>query len=452
VKTNRKLLIVSLLYFAEGFPFGIIEQTLPVYFRMHGMSLVHVGLISLLSLPYALKFLWAPAVDFLGKRRQWIAASQFLMAACLIVLLPLNPADPTFLLWSAIAALAILSATQDIAVDAYTIELLRSSELGIANGFRQAAYRTAMIVSGGIFVAVGGWIGWKITYFMAAGVLVACAVLSFRLPAIEVQRPAFSLASLVAPVKDFVVRPGVVQVAGFILLYKLGDMAMGPMVRPFWLERGLTTTEIGLITGSLGVIASIAGGLAGGLFMVRYGIFHGLWFLGLWQSLSNLCYVWVAANPEWGNLAIYVASGVESFCGGLGTSAFLAFLMSICRKEFSATQYAMLSALFRVTGIIAGALSGLTAYHVGYAYYFALTFFLSLPAFAFIFTAKKWIPTNGNGPALIEPSHGDAQSHGTSYHKEPRSGAPHIGPLPNTMRSARPPSDPEDYRSVAPPA
>jgi len=440
------------LYFAEGFPFGILEQTLPVYFRIHGMSLVHVGLLSLLSLPYALKFIWAPAIDFLGKRRQWIAASQFLMAAFLLVLLPLDPAEPTTLLWAAIASLAILSATQDIAVDAYTIELLRSSELGIANGFRQAAYRTAMVVSGGIFVAMGGWIGWKVTYIAAAGVLATCAILSFKLPAIEVQRPAFSMSSLLAPVKDFVARPGVMQVAGFILLYKLGDMAMGPMVRPFWLARGLSTTEIGLITGSLGVIASIAGGLAGGLFMVRYGIFHGLWFLGLWQSLSNLCYVWVAANPESGSFAIYVASAVESFCGGLGTSAFLAFLMSICRKEFSATQYAMLSALFRVTGIIAGALSGLTAYHIGYAYYFALTFVLSLPAFVFIFTVRKWIPTNGNGSTLIEATAHDTQSHGSSGLKESRRIAPDTDPRPLNGTPGRPRSDLGEFRSVAPPA
>lgn len=452
MKTNRKLLIVSLLYFAEGFPFGIIEQTLPVYFRIHGMSLINVGLLSLLSLPYALKFIWAPAVDFLGKRRQWIAASQFLMAAFLIVLLPLNPADPTFLLWSAIAALAILSATQDIAVDAYTIELLKSSELGIANGFRQAAYRTAMVVSGGIFVAMGGWLGWKFTYMVAAGVLMICALLSLRMPAIEVQRPAFSMASLIAPVRDFVARPGVIQVAAFILLYKLGDMAMGPMVRPFWLARGLSTTEIGLITGSLGVVASIAGGLAGGLFMVRYGIYHGLWFLGLWQSLSNLAYVWVAADPASGSFAIYIASAVESFCGGLGTSAFLAFLMSICRKQYSATQYAMLSALFRVTGIIAGALSGLTAYHIGYAYYFGLTFLLSLPAFAFIFTVKKWIPTNGNGPALIETTRDEEQSQDTSAYKDHMSNAPPIDLRRNSGQPEGQHSHLDDYRSAAPPA
>jgi MFS transporter, PAT family, beta-lactamase induction signal transducer AmpG len=166
------------------------------------------------------------------------------------------------------------------------------------------------------------------------------------------------------------------------------------MVRPFWLASGLSLDEIGLITGTLGILASIVGGLTGGFFMVRYGTFHGLWFLGLWQSLSNLTYVWIAVYPQSGHFGVYVASAVESFCAGLGTSAFLAFLMSISKKEFSATQYAVFSALFRVTGIIAGSLSGWATEHMGYAHYFALTFFLSLPAFLFIFHAKRWIPSD----------------------------------------------------------
>ncbi len=434
MKLNKKLLLVSLLYFAEGFPFGIIEQTLPVYFRLHGMSLAHVGFLSLLSLPYALKVFWAPAVDFLGSRRHWIAAAQFLMAASIFVLIPLDPSEPSTVLWASIACLSIFSATQDIAVDAYSIELLKPSEMGLANGFRQAAYRVALVVAGGLFVALGGWVGWELTYFTAAGILIMCSIISIRLPRVEVQRPKLSVTSLPAPVRDFLhkhrikdrrivgivtylaapvwdffQRPGVIQVTLFILLYKLGDMSMGPMVRPFWLARDLSLTEIGLITGTFGILASIAGGLAGGLFMARFGIFHGLWFLGLWQSVSNLTYAWVAAVPESGNWSIYAASVAESFCGGLGTAAFLAFLMSICKKEFSATQYALLSALFRITGIAAGALSGWATYRIGYAAYFGLTFFLSLPAFLFIFQAKAWIAAdpnglNGNGDARKNPA------------------------------------------------
>jgi PAT family beta-lactamase induction signal transducer AmpG len=202
----------------------------------------------------------------------------------------------------------------------------------------------------------------------------------------------------------------VVQVALFILLYKLGDLAIGPMIRPFWLDRGLSTTEIGLITGSVGIVASIAGGLAGGIFVTRFGIFHGLWFLGIWQSASNLTYAWVAVYPDTGNWGIYAASVAESFCGGLGTSAFLAFLMSICKKEFSATQYALLSALFRVTGILAGAVSGWTTEYMGFAAYFSLTFFLSLPAFAFLFHARSWVPEDRNGTNGASVSAGSQDS------------------------------------------
>jgi MFS transporter, PAT family, beta-lactamase induction signal transducer AmpG len=397
VHLNRKLILVSLLYFAEGFPYGILHQTLPVYFRVHGMSLVDIGLLSLVALPFSVKFLWAPAVDFLGTRRQWIATVQFLMAAAILVLLPLDPSEPSGLLWSSIAALAILSATQDIAVDAYTIEMLKPSEMGIANGFRQAAYRVAMVVAGNLFVAGGGWIGWKITFLAAAAVLAACALTCLKLPRVEVERPAFSFSSLVAPLLDFWRRPGVIQVGLFVLLYKLGDQAMGPMVPPFWIDSGLTTQEIGLITGPLGVVSGIAGGLLGGMFIARFGIFHGLWFLGLWQSVSNLSYAWVAAYPEIGNIGIYAASAIESFCGGLGSSAFLAFLMSICRKEYSATQYAVLSAIFNIAGLAPKALSGWITSVTSYAAYFGLTFVLSLPAFLFIFRARNWIPPeNGN--------------------------------------------------------
>ena len=359
------------------------------------MSLGNLGLLSLVSLPYALKFIWAPAVDFIGSRRQWITVAQIIMAGSIVTLLPLDPSQPDFMLWVTIAALSFFSATQDIAIDAYTIELLKPSEMGIANGFRQAAYRCALVIAGGVFIALGGWIGWRVTYLVAAGVLLICGLTSMKLPHIEVERPKFSFISILAPVKDLLERPGVFQVAMFILLFKLGDMAIGPMIRPFWLARGLSTTEIGLITGTIGIFASIAGGLTGGLFMSRFGIYTGLWTLGILQSMSNLSYVIVSAYPYLGSVSIYIASTTESFCAGLGSAAFLAFLMSICRKEFSATQYALLSALFRMSGIMAGTVSGWTTTGIGYTHYFLLTFFLSLPAFAFIRTTKDWIPSNG---------------------------------------------------------
>jgi len=395
VSLNTKLILVSLLYFAEGFPFGIIERTFSVYFKQHDWSLVNLGLLSLALLPYALKFLWAPAIDFLGTRRLWIAASQVTMAALLCAFIFLDPTEPGTVLWTCIFMLATLSATQDIAIDAYSIELLKTSEMGLANGFRIAAYRVALLLAGSLFVSMSGRIGWELTFFVAASVLGFCSVVSLRLPPVEIQRPPVSLKTLAAPIADLLKRPKVIQVVLFILLYKLGDTSMAPMVIPFWLESGLTEDEIGLING-LGMGFSIAGGLAGGLFMARFGIFHGLWFLGSWQAVSNLGYAWVAAYPSLGHFGIYVASAIESLCAGLGTSAFLAFLMSICDKRFSATQYAVLSALFMVSRSLAGAPSGWLTQYMGFAQYFFLTFLLSLPGLALVGYARKWTPIDSN--------------------------------------------------------
>jgi PAT family beta-lactamase induction signal transducer AmpG len=162
------------------------------------------------------------------------------------------------------------------------------------------------------------------------------------------------------------------------------------MVRPFWVDRGLSTTEIGLITGSIGLIATITGALVGGAFTTRFGVFHGLWFLGIWQAVSNLGYAAVARLPETGHWGVYGASIVESFCGGLGSAAFLAFLMSICSKRWAATQYAILTALFNIPGLLFGSLSGWAAARLGYSTYFAFTFLLALPAYAFVFATRGW--------------------------------------------------------------
>ena len=403
---NKKLILISLLYFAEGFPYGIIEKTLRAYFVGHDWSETSMGLFTLVLLPYALKFLWAPAVDFLGARRLWIAASQVLMAALLCLFIFLDPTNPGILLWTCIFLIATLSATQDIAIDAYSIELLETSEMGLANGFRIATYRVALVASGGLLVYISDLTGWHLVFFIAASVLGFCSIVSLRLPHIEIQRPPVSLRTLITPITDILKRSGVLQVVLFILLYKLGDLAMGPMVISFWHKSGLSPKEFGLIN-SLGVGFTIAGGLGGGLFMARFGIFHGLWLLGLWQAGSNLAYAWVAAYPSAGNFGIYVASAIESLCAGLGTSAFVAFLMSICEKRFSATQYALLSGLYQVTGILAGSISGYLTEYMGFAQYFLFTFFLSLPALALVGYARKWIPTDqylNNGGAAADPS------------------------------------------------
>lgn len=200
---------------------------------------------------------------------------------------------------------------------------------------------------------------------------------------------------------EMLARPYILPVIGFVLIFKLGDASMGFMVKPFWVDAGFTATQIGLVSVNLGLILSIAGGIAGGWFTDRVGIFKALWILGLFQALSNLGYVWVAsvlpsAAPGTSvafehQVLMYSASAVESFTGGLGTAAFLAFLMAIVDKRHSATEYALLSSIFALSRQLAGYASGFGAHYMGYAPYFLLTFFLSFPAYLLLPWVKRML-------------------------------------------------------------
>jgi PAT family beta-lactamase induction signal transducer AmpG len=385
---RRKLGWVGVLYFAEGLPFGLVVDALPVYFRLHGVSLAAIGLLSLLRTPWWAKVFWSPLVDQLGERRRWIFGALITIAATL-ALLPMLPPAP---LGPALVALLLLlttaAATQDIAIDAYTIELLEPGEEGVANGVRVSAYRAALIMGGGVLVGLAARAGWGVAFAGAAVLAAGLAFVVLRSP--RVGRRPLTAVEWARDFRAWVGRPGASAVFLFVFLYKLGDTAMGPMVKPFWVDRGLSLDEIALISTTFGVLASVAGALLGGVLTSRWGIWHALWSLGLLQALSNLGYAAVAWTHA-GRLGLYAASLAESFTGGLGTAAFLAFLMNVCDKEQAATQYAFLSALFSLSGSLAGSLSGVGAARLGYGAYFGLTFCLALPAYALLPWVRGWI-------------------------------------------------------------
>ena len=386
---RTKLVWVAAFYFAEGLPFGLVIDNLPVYFRVHGVSLAEIGLLSLLGLPWTLKVLWAPAVDRFGERRHWIVAALLSMALILLALPFFDPSEPTLWLAILLMALTTASATQDIAIDAFTIGLLAPGEEGVANGVRVSAYRVALVFTGGVLVALAGTLGWFFVFHASAGLMLLLAVAAWRSPPVataahDPQRRFF------APLLAWMRRPHALAVLFFVLLYKLGDAAMGPMVKPFWLDRGLSVEEVGIVSTSFGVAASVAGALVGGIATSRYGMLRGLIVLGLLQAVSNLGYAAVAFADA-GRLAIYAASLFESFTGGLGTAAFLAFLMHLCDPEQAATEYALLSALFGLTRTLAGAASGVAATALGYGPFFLLTFLLALPAYALLPRVRFWI-------------------------------------------------------------
>ncbi len=390
---RRKLFWISVLYFAEGFPFGLVVDNLPVYFRMHGVSLTEIGLMSLLGTPWTLKVFWAPLVDRFGTRPQWIVAALVAMAALIGALPFVSVEPPSLWLWVILLLFTTASATQDIAIDAHTIGLLDAGEEGVANGVRVSAYRAALIVGGGGLVILAGPLGWPLVFECAAVTLLLVAVaVAYGPPGPPIRRDPTQ--PWLRPLMAWLARPGAPLMFLFVLTYKLGDASMGPMVKPFWVDRGLTVEEIGLVSTTLGVAASVLGALLGGLWTTRRGIFYGLWTLGLSQALSNLGYA-AAAYFGAGRPGIYAASLCESFTGGLGTAAFLAFLMHICDKRYAATEYALLTAIFGLTRQLAGACSGWGASHLGYAAYFALTFLLSFPAFGLLPAVRAW----ADGPA-----------------------------------------------------
>lgn len=390
---------VAVLYFAEGFPFGFINETLPVYFRFHGVSLKEIGLLSLIGLPWTFKFLWAPLVDVFFRRKAWITACQLLMGlGVLLIALGSGPATFNPFFWGLLVGLAVLSATQDIAIDAYSIEFLEPQELGQANGIRVMFYRIALIASGGLLVAWAGFAGWPGAMLSAAIIMVVSAIMTTRVPYQTkfsfsspplTPHPSPLLNAVWTPLQQFLVRPGFWAVMAFILIFKVGDYALAPMTKAFWVDRAFTPFQIGLVPGTVGVVSTILGALIGGKLTTNWGIFKALWILGLFQAVSNLVYAAAAVLPA-SNAMMYLAVIVEAFCGGLGTASFLAFLMSICEKSHAATQYALLSAFFGLGRSVAGAFSGFAATKFGYAPYFTMTFFLALPAFALLPWVKPW--------------------------------------------------------------
>jgi PAT family beta-lactamase induction signal transducer AmpG len=470
---KRKLFWVALLYFSEGLPLGVFFDIFPVYFRQQGVNLADIGLLSLLGLAWTIKFLWAPAVDWARHHRWWIAAANAGMALVMIFFALQGSGGFGPWAWVAIGVFTMLSATNDIATDGYTIELLDRREYGMANGFRIGFYRVGMIFAG-VVLMLSGWFGWPLAYVLGACVFAANAAIALFAPregprlsesgsfggemARLAQQPVWIAALLLvavgllwpalAPVArtagwsmvaewnrawwfrgaipvglmfagaalmlvaarrpsaqamsegpvfgawvELLARPGILAVLLFILLFKLGDASMGFMVKPFWVDAGFSAEQIGLVSVNIGLALSIAGGLIGGWYVDKRGIFTGLWVLGLWQALSNLGYAGVAwavplppAATGWDiaplhQALVYGASALESFTGGLGTGAFLAFLMAITSRERATTEYAILSSIFAFSRAVAGWAGGIGAQEMGYPAYFFLTFWLGFPAY-----------------------------------------------------------------------
>jgi len=342
---------------------------------------------------YTLKFLWAPLVDryapgLLGRRRGWMFVMQIALAAGIMAMGLLSPAAALLPLALLALAVAFCSATQDIAFDAYRTDVLRKEERGAGAALSVLGYRVAMLVSGGLaLILADGWLGWGRTYVAMGLLMLLGAAATFLAPEPEAAaRPPRTLGQAVAePLREFFGRPEAWAVLALIVLYKLGDAFAGALSTTFLIRgAGFTPTEVGTVNKLLGLAATIVGALAGGSLMARLGLYRALMAFGLLQAVSNLGYWLIAVAPK--SVALMaLAVGVENLCGGLGTAAFVALLMGLCRQEFSATQFALLSALSAVgRTYLAGPLTPPLVDSLGWPGFFMLTVLIALPGLALL--------------------------------------------------------------------
>jgi len=373
---------IAALAFASGFPFGLINEALPVYLRSGGATLVDVGLVAAATFPWTFKFLWAPVLDRTGTRKQWIAGCLVLLVLVIPLIARVDASQHSQIFFALIVLAVTLSATQDVAIDAFTIQATPREQLGLANSVRIGAYRTAMLVSGGVIIWLAGRKGWPAAFTAATAVTAVLAAAALFLPNTGQVRPPAG-QSLWLPLRSLLTRPGIGWVLAFALLFKLGDAAMDPMTRPFWVDRGFSLEEIGAVLTTGRMVATVSGAVLGGYLTTRWGMRKALWSLGALQAVSNLGY-WAAAALAPSKGLMIAAALFENFSGGMGTAAFVAFLMSVCEPRFAASQYALLSALLALTRAVIGPIAGSLTERVGYATFFLFTFVLALPGFALL--------------------------------------------------------------------
>jgi PAT family beta-lactamase induction signal transducer AmpG len=393
---SGKMLSVLLLGFSSGLPLLLIGGTLKLWMKDQGVDLTIIGVFSLVGLPYALKFLWAPVMDrfvppLLGRRRGWILMCQMALIAGLACLAVTNPAHSPWSVALVAFLVAFFSASQDIAIDAYRRDLLRDEELGLGSSLAVNGYRVAMLVAGAFAAILADHIPWKQVYFIMAWAMGICTLVTILSPDPEEDAapPKTIVDAVVQPFVEFFQREGAWVILAFILLYKIGDSMASEMLNPFYLDIGFTKTEIGTVAKLFGFWATIIGGLAGGVLILKVGIHRALWVFGVLQAISTFFFALLARV---GNQipALAAVVGFENLSGGMGTAAYVAYMASLCNRRFTATQYALLTSLMGVPRVIMGATTGYLAKHLGWETFFLACTLLALPGMLLLFRVAPW--------------------------------------------------------------
>lgn len=407
VYTNRRVLSLLGLGFSSGLPLALTGSTLQAWMATERVDLRVIGIFSLVGLPYTLKVLWAPLMDrygipFLGRRRGWILAMQVLLAACVFGLGITSPSSMPALVALLAVMTAFFSASQDIVIDAYRADVLREKELGAGAATNVVGYRIALLVSGALALILSDHLSWSTVYIcMAALMLLNTAfTLSAPEPSEKVVPPKSLHEAVWEPLRSYFQRPGAIEMLAFIMVYKLGDAIAGSMTTPFLLDIGFSRTDVGTVNKAFGLLSTIIGTLAGGGIIARLGISRSLWIFAFLQATSNLTFTGLAVIGK-NYPAMVSAIGIENICGGMGNAAFVAFMMSLCDKRFTATQYAMLTSFMAVTRVLAGVPTGFLVHSVGWPLFYSMSVLGALPG---ILLLPRFAPWNGAPQKHLAPT------------------------------------------------
>lgn len=383
---NRNLVAILFLGFSSGLPIALTTSTLQAWFTESGINLMTIGALSFVGMPYIWKFLWAPLMDRFvpprgGRRRGWIFIMQIGLCLTLFFMAALSPQHHAAAMGLIALVIAFFSASQDVAVDAYRTDILSAAERGIGAAYYILAYRIAMLVSGGLSLVLADYVGWGATYQLMAVLVGLCTVATYYSPAVkETFFPKKNVLSVLKDsFNDFFNRDGIVCILLFVVFYKLGDALATSLMTNFLLHGlGFSLTQVGLAYKSVALIATVLGAFVGGVLLVRLAMYRSLLLFGVAQAFSTLTFMLLAITGKSFGLMIG-AIFIENFCSGMGTAAFIAFLMSLCHQQYTATQYAYLSALASIGRVILGPIAGLMVTHWGWIHFYAWAFILSFP-------------------------------------------------------------------------
>ncbi|MBO37666.1 MAG: MFS transporter [Rhodospirillaceae bacterium] len=405
---DRRQLVIFMMGFSSGLPLLLGFSTLSWWLSGENIPKTVITGLLIVATPYSFKFLWAPILDQvqlpilknrLGQRRSWLLVIQVLLIVSIVALGASDPRNG--LTYMAVSALlvAFFSASQDIVIDAYRIEILREFEQGAGAAATQAGYRVGLLVAGAVPLALSDFISWFWVYFFMATLVVVGIIATFLAPEPNLKAPedtriikigAVLQRAIVNPFTDFCGRRGWVWVLCFVLLYKYGDAIAGALFNPFFRELGFSGTQIALIVKTYGVPMTMVGVLTGGVLVARIGIFAALFFGGVLQAITNLCFVWLAAHPNGATeVGLFIAIAADNFTGGLGSTAFVAFLSALCNIRFTATQFALFTSFMALGRTYMAVPSGWLVDEIGWTNFFITSTALAVPALLLLIIVRR---------------------------------------------------------------